>query len=101
MAEQARDALARARKLQDLREEWRKRLTQARASALNPRLVDELFSNPVLTIPQVQRRLGVSYPNAKQIAERLVQAGILDPIGEGSYGKTYRAAEILKVLGEE
>ncbi|MBC7225726.1 MAG: Fic family protein [Thermoflexales bacterium] len=101
VAEQARDAVARARRLQDLREEWRKRLIHAHTSALTLRLVDELFNTPVLTIPEVQRRLGISYPGAKQIVQKLIQVGVLTPASDGSYGKTYQAAPILEVLIEE
>lgn len=101
VAEQAQDAIARARHLQDLREEWRRRLSQARTSALTLRLVDLLFTNPVLTIPQVQKWLGMTYPGAKQIVERLIQAGILEPVGDTSYRKEYQAAEILNTLAEE
>ena len=101
VAEQAQDAIARARHLQDLREEWRRRLSQARTSALTLRLVDLLFTNPVLTVPQVQKWLGMTYPGAKQIVERLIQAGILEPVGDTSYRKEYQAAEILNTLAEE
>lgn len=101
VADQARDAVLRARRLQDLREEWRRRLIQARSSALTLRLVDELFHSPVLTIPEVQRRLRISYPGAKQIVQKLVQANVLSPARDNAYGKSFQAMEILKVLIEE
>lgn len=101
VAEQAWDALQRARRLQDLREEWHQRLTQARTSALLVRLVDELFDWPIMTIPQAQRLLGVTYPSAKRNMEKLVQAGILQLVDEAVYGRTYVASEIMNVLGEE
>lgn len=102
VAEQAEDALTRARKLQDLQQEWHRRLTQARTSALALRLADALFTAPLLTIPQVQRLLGVTYRSAQRNVERLVQAGILQLIGDASYGKTYVAPEIMDAIrGEE
>ena len=48
--EQARDAIVRAKRLQDLQIEWKERLSQARASALVPRLADSLFVSPLITI---------------------------------------------------
>ncbi|MGC8838967.1 MAG: Fic family protein [Anaerolineae bacterium] len=102
VAEQAEDATARAKRLQDLQEDWHRRLSQARSSALALRLADALFLQPILTIPQAQRLLGISYPGARRNVEKLVHEGILQPVGEASYGKTYLAREILDVvLGEE
>jgi len=98
VADQAEDALIRARKLQDLRQEWHRRLTQARTSALALRLADALFTAPVLTIPQAQHLLGVTYRSARRNVEKLVRAGILQLIGEVSYGKTYLAPEIIDVI---
>lgn len=101
VAEQARDAVVRARRLQDLQLEWRKRLTKMRASGLAFRLVDALFDSPLITIPQAQRRLGVKqYHSARGHVQRLVRMGILKPLGESSYGKTFVADEILQVVGK-
>jgi Fic family protein len=99
VAEQARDAVERARRLQDLREDWHRRLAQARTSALTLRLVDILFTSPILTISQAQRLLKVgSYHSARKNVEKLVSAGILQPEGDATYGKTYIAAEILRIV---
>ena len=98
IAEQAKDATMRAKQLQDLQEEWHKRLTQTRTSALALRLADVLFTAPILTIPQAQRLLNVTYLSAQRNIERLVQAGILHLARETSYGKTYIASEILDLL---
>ena len=98
VADQARDADARAKRLQDLQREWRERLFQARASAILLRLVDNLFITPVVTIPQTQRLLGVTYRSAKANVDKLVHAGILTQTGESSYGKMYLAPELLEVI---
>ncbi|MFZ5451418.1 MAG: hypothetical protein ACOZF2_06065 [Thermodesulfobacteriota bacterium] len=98
MAEQARDAGARAKRLQDLQSEWRQRLHKGRASALLLRLADSLFVSPAVTIPQIQRHLGVTYPSAKLNIEKLAKAGILRQRGESSYGKVYLAEDILQVI---
>jgi hypothetical protein len=54
----------------------------------------------MLTIPQAQRLLGVTYPSAQRNVKRLVEAGILRQVGESSYGKTFVASEILDVISE-
>ncbi len=101
IAEQARDASDKARKLQDLQIAWRNRLSQARTSVLLLRLVDQLFITPIITITQAQRILGVTYPSAQRNVEKLVQAGILEQVGESSYNKTFLAREILAVLEDD
>ncbi|MGO9621637.1 MAG: Fic family protein [Desulfobaccales bacterium] len=98
VAEQARDAGARAKRLQDLQSQWRQRLQKGRASALLLRLADSLFVSPALTIPQIQRLLGVTYPSAKLNIEKLAKAGILRQKGESSYGKVYLAEDILQAI---
>lgn len=100
VAEQSRDAITRAKRLQDLQSEWRERLTQARASALLLRLADSLFESPMLTIPEAQRRLGVRhYNSARKSVEKLVAAGILQPVGDTSYGRVFQSQEILRIIG--
>lgn len=101
VAEQAEDALRRARRLQDLQEGWHRHLSSARTSALALRLVDALFSAPILTVPQAQRLLGVTYHSAQNNIERLVQAGILRLIDDVARGKTYIASEILDIIHSE
>lgn len=98
VTEQAHDAITRARQLQDLQTNWHERLTEARASALLLRLVDHLFDSPVITIPEAQRLLDVTYRSAKLNIKKLVDAGILNQVGEADYGKTFVASEILEVI---
>jgi Fic family protein len=100
VAEQAQDAIFRAKRLQDLQATWRQRLTRPRGSALPLRLAESLFASPVLTIPEAQRLLGVTYPSAQRNVQKLVEAGILQQVGESSYGRTFVATEILQVIGE-
>jgi Fic family protein len=98
--EQSRDAGTRAKRLQDLQAEWHRQVARARASALLARLVDSLFASPVLTIPQAKQLLGVTYVSAQRSVEKLVDAGILQQMGEASYGKSYAAGEILRAITE-
>lgn len=97
VAEQSRDAASRAKRLQDLQAEWRARLREARAPARAFDLMDKLFETPVLTIPRARDFLGSSYPGAKSTVDRLVDVGILRSTGNGTYGKTYVAEEILRI----
>jgi Fic family protein len=98
VSEQAQDANLRLKQLLALQSDWRKRVTQARSSALLLDIVDMLFESPICTIPQVAERLHVHYPSAKNVVQRLVQNGILEPLGEANYGKTFVARDILNIL---
>jgi len=100
VAEQSRDAMTMATRLQDLQIQWRQRLTRARASALLLRLADSLFQSPWLTIPEARRILDVSYPSARYNVLKLVDAGILRQMGDASYGKIYVSEEILDLMRE-
>lgn len=98
VAEQARDAGARSKRLQDLQGEWRERLARNRSAGLLFRLADSLFKAPILTIPQARRLLEISYPSAKATVEKLKTAEILQQVGESPAGKIYAAPEILKII---
>ena len=98
VADQAHDAIVRARRLQDLQADWHLRLTRSRTSSLVLRLADSLFQSPVLTIPDAQRRLGVTYRSAQLNVDKLVGAGVLRPAGKARYGRTYFAPAILEIV---
>ena len=80
---------------------WHQQLAQSRTSALLLRLVDNLFALPVLTIPEVQEFLSVTYKSAKNNVDKLVQEGILQQVGDAKYAKTFFAPEILRIIDEE
>lgn len=84
VAEQATDAVGRARALQRLREDYRASVTTPRASSLLPQLVDALFMTPALTIARAERILAVSRRAATVTVERLVNAGVLTEIRAGA-----------------
>ena len=101
VAEQARDAIVRAKRLQDLQIKWRQEVTKARSSSLLPRLVDLLFEIPILTIPQAEHLLGVTYRSAKLNINKLVDIGILQLWEDKSYGKTFIARDIVRIVSED
>ena len=101
VAEQAERTARRTRAILDLRVEWKQVLTQARASTLTLRLADSLLDNPTVTIRQAQELLDTtSYNTAKRHIDRLVASGILEPVGDESYDRTYEAFAISRVLQE-
>lgn len=97
---QARDAITRATRLLELRQEYRGRFHKSRASALLPGLVDFLFVCPVVTVPRIGEHLGVSYAAASKYVRYLTEAGILRESGERRRNRLFVAGEILSAMEE-
>jgi Fic family protein len=98
VADQARDAVVRAKRLQDLQLAWRTKYQRARGAGLLLGIVDALFAVPVLTPRQVARQLRVSHPAAMQALRRLEQDQILKEISGKQRNRLYVAPEIVQVL---
>ena len=98
--EQAKDSLSRARKLQALEKRWTDQLKKTKAPANALRLIEDLFQLPILTIPKVKESLGVSYPTAKSIVEKLVKAGILSQLKGSGRPKVFIAKAISETLAQ-
>lgn len=98
VAEQARDASQRIKEIEDLQTDWEKRLSGLSRSTASLRLARNLLASPILTIPQAQKLLEVSYPAAQKSIERLAQVGILRQVGDARYGRAYMAEELLSIL---
>lgn len=97
--EQSLDAIERAIGLTDLRDEWRDQLGRQHAPGSAIRLMELLFEHsPSITIPDAKRLLNLSYPGAKRVVERLVDAGILHTPKHSSYKKQFVAMDIINML---
>ena len=96
--QQSGDAVLRARRLQQLREEYRQRLQGARAAARLLRMVDLLLARPIVSIPQAAQALGVSHQSAGRYVEALQAAGILREITGRARDRAYRADAVLEAI---
>ncbi|HEX2833522.1 MAG TPA: Fic family protein [Thermoanaerobaculia bacterium] len=76
--EVCQDAIRRCDQLCLLREEYHQ-LADGWSGRMH-RLIDGLFSNPIVSIPSITSRLDVTYPTASSDVEKLVAAGILKPL---------------------
>ena len=97
VAEQARDALLRVRRVRDLQDQKRQALLERRESGNALRLLDELIASPVMTAAEAARLLDVTPAGARRILERLVQAGILDEF-EDEWPRLFVVTELLDVI---
>ncbi len=97
---EAKDVAERARRLLDLWREWRERYGRKGGSAHILGLLDLLFERPVLTVPLVKNRLGITHAWANRLVQRLEEDGILTPVSERKRNRLYAAKEILETLEE-
>lgn len=95
VAETATKAVAQAGRLMDLREESRERL---KASSRALELLDELFTNPYITVTRAATVLRVSNPTARQAVAALERVGMLEEVSGRTWGKLYLARPIMKVI---
>jgi Fic family protein len=96
---QARDAIIRIRGLENLHQQYRFRLQSERAkSARLLQVVDLLFSQPIVTIRQVERELEVNYPTASRYIQDLLDAKIIEETTGGQRNRVFRATEILRAI---
>lgn len=95
---QSEDALQRAIKIQELREEYRKKTQRQSQSNNLLKLIDELFKNPYVRITTIETLLSVTYPTAKRLVETLVTLDILKPNDSSQRNKIYFAHEIFDII---
>lgn len=98
VAEQASDAITTAAQLLDLKRELKDRVSQASTSALVLRLVDELFSTPILTIKQATGLLESNYQATRRAMYILVELGVLVEAPWRKRPKIFVAGSILSLL---
>ena len=98
VAEQATDATRRAQQILDLKRTLKEQVAHATQSALILRLVDELFSTPVVTIQQSSRVLDANYQAVRRAIYILVEMGVLQEAAWPKRPKVFFAEQILSLL---
>ena len=98
VAEQSRDAIKRSDRLLELWQGYRAQLQSARSSALLLELVDNLFSNPAITVTQAAKRLGVTHRSAKLNIDKLVHKNILKEATGRKRNWIFVAPEIINII---
>jgi len=95
---QTNDAIYRCKQLNALKTNMLSR--EHSGSIRIERIINSLFSNPVVRVSQLAKKLKVSYPTAQADVDRLVELKILVPLNN-SYPKAYYAPEILDIAYAE
>ncbi|HAL47138.1 MAG TPA: cell filamentation protein Fic [Dehalococcoidia bacterium] len=97
VAEQARDALNRARTVRTLHDQYRQLLQERRDTGNGFRLLDGLFDSPIMTVSLATRLLEVSTAGARGVLDRLVDAGILT-YDTNSWPRLYFASDLIAAI---
>jgi Fic family protein len=100
VATQSRDALIRAQRLRNLREQYRDQFQMARAASRLLQVVDLLFARPVLTTRQVAEALEINFSSAQRYINQLAETGILREITGQTRNRIYIAEAVLKIITE-
>jgi Fic family protein len=96
--EQARDAALTAKRLLDLQQEYRRRLSAKRLSKITLSLLDALFLNPVTTAPRVRDRFQVNFRTAQGAIDDLVEIGVLREVTGQRRNRAWMADGILAAI---
>jgi Fic family protein len=96
------EATETARSIVALRERDREivQRTFGRAAGNGLTILESLFESPIVTIGQVQQRLGVTYPPANGLVQRLVEAGVLDEITGQERYRVYQYRPYIELFSE-
>lgn len=97
VSEQSRNAVAAARRLLALRDEYVERVQAPGASALAPKLVDQLFATPIVNAKMVAEVLAVQRQTAQTHIDRLMELGILRELTGYRRNRVYAAQDIMFV----
>jgi len=99
VARQSEDAVSRAERINRLLEEWRLKVTGA--SSKTPALVlDMVAANPFVTAKRAAEHLGVAFTTAQRAIKRLMDASIVEEVGNAQRDRVYCARAILDILEE-
>ncbi len=99
VALQAEDAVQRAERINELLADWRSLAAESTSRAV-PGLVDLLAENPYWTVRRAAARLDVAYTTAQRAIDRLIEAGVMQQVGEAKRDRLFCATAILTILEE-
>lgn len=94
----AADAVKRTSHVIELRENFRSRVSD-KPKALA--LVDQLFTNPYLTVARVQEVLKISNPTARKLIDLLVERKLIVQMGKRRWAKLYLSRAVLEAIEEK
>ena len=95
--QQATESVTRFDSLVELQQTYHKVVAESGGNARLHRIVDFLFREPIITIPEIKTLLETSYPTAKSDIALLISLDILRPSAKECRPKLYFAADIFDI----
>lgn len=89
------------RKLVKLYNDYRKKLVDAKATAISFKLLDKFFERPYAFITLLQEELAEDYPKTKRGLNYLLSNNIIILYTRQRRNKIYLAPEVLKIIEED
>ncbi len=96
----AEEATSTAMKIKDLKDKDLIKLSglSAQTSRNAIKLLENLFSNPVMTVNDVSKCTGLSYANANNLVKKLIDLEILEPITERERNRVFAYSEYINLF---
>ena len=98
VSEQARDGIYRMERLREIRIAYQPIVDKDRNPKRMEKVVDYLFSRPILSVRQASDDLGFPFKTATNYLSKLEQAGILREITGYARNRIFQADEIMKLF---
>jgi Fic family protein len=99
VARTSEDAVSRAERINSLLAQWRGRVAGG-ASKTAAVLIPLLGENPFWTVKKISERLGVAFTTAQRAVDKLVEMGILSPVGDARRLRVFCAKDVMAILDE-
>ena len=95
---QSRHAIKTLQTVESMRKDFKDAVDREGAPNITSEVVDELFRNPIITIPKVQEKFDVSYHTANKAIHTLENEGILEEKTPKQRPKKFICKEVLDVV---
>lgn len=96
--EQSQQNVITARALIDLNTRYRKMLEGERVPSVTHQIIDQLFTNPVITVPFIRDRWDVHFHTAQKVIDHLERLGVLREVTGKRRYRAWVAETIMDIL---
>jgi len=103
MTEVSQEATQTARRIVELREQHRAVIVErfGRAAASGLKVLESLYSWPILTVNNLAEVTGTSYPAANDLMRRFVRNGLLDEITGRRRNRVFRYTAYIRIFSDD
>ena len=98
VAVQAKEALSGANRIINLHTEYRAKLGTRRVPQAAVKLVDHLFTNPVVSVSQLAKDWKMSFPTVNIGVQKLLKVGILKEVTGRRRNRLFFAPKLMKLI---